>query len=59
GFLLFSLSPFSPILLAFEMPCSCGSQFCRGVITNRDYLNPAWQKQYGHHLPQHVLQALI
>ena len=46
------------ILLAFEMPCNCGSQFCRGLITNRDYLNPAWQQQYGRHLPPHVLQAL-
>jgi SET domain-containing protein len=46
------------ILLLFEMECSCGSSNCRHLITNRDYLDPAWQQQYGSHLPRHVLKAI-
>ncbi len=46
------------ILLEFQMPCHCGSPLCRGVITNQDYLNPAWQQRYGQHLPAYVLQAI-
>lgn len=48
----------SEVLLDFEMSCNCGSALCRGVITNKDYLRPAWQTQYGHHLPGHVLKAI-
>ncbi len=39
----------------FEMNCSCGSSRCRGKISSRDYLDPDWQRQYGSHLPPHVL----
>jgi len=42
----------------FELECSCGSARCRGAVTNRDYLNQAWQAQYGTHLPPHVLAAI-
>jgi len=44
--------------LAFSMKCSCGAADCRGVITNRDYLDLGWQKRYGAHLPEHVLAAI-
>jgi SET domain-containing protein len=44
--------------LVFEMECHCGSPRCRGKITNRDYLNPEWQEQYGLNLPPHVLAAI-
>jgi len=44
--------------LVFEMECRCGSPRCRGTITNRDYLDPEWQKQYGLNLPPHVLAAI-
>ena len=42
----------------FEMECTCGSSRCRGKISNRDYLDSAWQDQYGFHLPPHVLAAI-
>jgi len=42
----------------FEMECSCGSPLCRGTISNRDYLDPAWQQRYGTNLPPHVLAAI-
>ncbi len=48
----------SEVAIPFRMECSCGSPYCRRVITNCDYLNPAWQKQYGPHLPAHVLRAI-
>jgi SET domain-containing protein len=41
-----------------EMECSCESPRCRGTISNRDYLNPEWQRQYGSNLPPHVLAAI-
>ncbi len=44
--------------LFLEMECHCGSQNCRGIITNRDYLDLKWQKQYGLNLPTHVLAAI-
>jgi hypothetical protein len=46
------------ILLEYQMSCSCGNVCCRRVITNKDYLKPAWQKQYGRHLPGYVLKAI-
>ena len=42
----------------FEMECTCGSALCRGTISNRDYLDPEWQRQYGTNLPPHVLAAI-
>lgn len=42
----------------FEMDCSCGSSRCRGTISNRDYLDPDWQRQYGSNLPPHVIAAI-
>jgi hypothetical protein len=42
----------------FEMECSCGGPLCRGTISNRDYLDPEWQKRYGTNLPPHVLAAI-
>jgi SET domain-containing protein len=42
----------------FEMECICGSALCRGTISNRDYLDPAWQERYGSNLPPHVLAAI-
>ncbi len=46
------------INLIFEMDCHCGSPLCRGKITNRDYLDPKWQEQYGSNLPPYVLEAI-
>lgn len=46
------------ILLEYELDCSCGSPICRGTITNVDYLDLAWQKRFGKHLPEHVLAAI-
>jgi len=48
----------SEVAIPFQMVCRCGSPCCRRVITNRDYLDPAWQAQYGPHLPAHVLRAI-
>jgi len=42
----------------FEMNCECGSDICRGTISNTDYLLPEWQAQYGSHVPQHVMNAI-
>jgi hypothetical protein len=42
----------------FEMECSCGSRLCRGTVSNRDYLDSAWQRRYGSNLPPHVLAAI-
>ncbi len=44
--------------LVFEMECHCGASCCRGRISNRDYLDPWWQEQYGSNLPPHVLAAI-
>lgn len=42
----------------FEMACHCGSDICRGRITNLDHLKPEWQARFGTHLPQHTLKAI-
>ncbi len=42
----------------WAMPCACGSPDCRGLVTNRDCLDPAWQARYGNHLPGHVRRAI-
>ncbi|GAB4321035.1 MAG: SET domain-containing protein-lysine N-methyltransferase [Phototrophicales bacterium] len=44
--------------IPFEMICLCGSPICRGKVTNRDYLDPEWQKRFGEHLPRHTLKAI-
>lgn len=46
------------IVIPFEMPCACGSPLCRGVVTNRDYLDADWQARFGRHLPGHTLRAI-
>lgn len=46
------------IELEFAIECHCGDPNCRGSITNRDYLCPQWQQQYGNNLPHHVLSAI-
>lgn len=46
------------ISLDFSMQCSCGSAHCRGLVTSKDYRNPAWQAQYAEHLPSFVLDAI-
>jgi hypothetical protein len=42
----------------FEMECGCESPRCRGTISNRDHLDPEWQRQYGSNLPPHALVAI-
>ncbi len=44
--------------LVFEMECTCGSSNCRKTISNLDYLDLHWQKQYLLNLPPHVLEAI-
>lgn len=46
------------IAIPFTMTCRCGSALCRGVVTNLDYRDPAWQQRYGTMLPQHTLAAI-
>ncbi len=46
------------IAVPFEMDCHCGSDSCRGRVTNRDYLDSDWQARFGTHLPQHTLKAI-
>ena len=44
--------------LGIRMPCNCGAANCRGIVTHRDHLCGDWQKQYGKHLPPHVLASI-
>ena len=44
--------------LVFTLACRCGTPRCRKKISNRDYLDPRWQEQYGSNLPPHVLAAI-
>jgi SET domain-containing protein len=46
------------IALDFEMTCLCGTEACRGLITNRDYQRPDWQARFGDHLPEHTREAI-
>lgn len=46
------------ILVPFEMDCSCGSVKCRGRVTNLDYLDAAWQLEYGDYLPDYTLACI-
>jgi len=48
----------SDITLTYKMECLCGSESCRGIVTNKDYLNPDFQKKYANHLPAHVVEAI-
>jgi hypothetical protein len=47
----------SDIKLNYRMECLCGTDACRGIVTNRDFLGPDFQKKYGGHLPEHVVDA--
>ena len=44
--------------IPFQMDCECGSNNCRGTISNEDYLIPEWQARFGEFLPGHVLRAI-
>lgn len=46
------------VAIPFAMLCHCGSPACRGVVTHLDYQDPAWQAQYGDHLPTHTRAAI-
>lgn len=46
------------ITIPFTMACRCGSANCRGTISHLDYQLPAWQAQYGQHLPSFTLKAI-
>jgi hypothetical protein len=48
----------SDIQLHYQMQCCCGSHLCRGIVTDKDYLRPDFQKQYAGHLPKHVVEAI-
>ena len=38
--------------------CRCGGAHCRGVLTGRDCLDPAFQERYRGHLPSWVLEFI-
>ncbi|MCP4126103.1 MAG: SET domain-containing protein, partial [Gammaproteobacteria bacterium] len=44
--------------IGLDIECNCGTQCCRGNISNRDFLDSRWQEQYGSNLPPHVLNAI-
>jgi hypothetical protein len=46
------------VTLDFTMQCYCGSSLCRGVVTNKDHVDPQWQARFGDHLPTHTKQAI-
>jgi hypothetical protein len=46
------------ITLTYSMQCRCGSTSCRGVVTNKDYLDRDFQETYAGHLPEHVAEAI-
>lgn len=46
------------VAIPWSMDCACGSPNCRGVITNRDHLDPEWQARFGEHLPAHTRKAI-
>lgn len=46
------------ITIPFEMQCRCGAAKCRGLVTNLDHLNEAWQARYGEYLPAHTRKAI-
>lgn len=46
------------VAIPFEMSCQCDSANCRGIITNRDHQDAAWQARYGKHLPRHTRKAI-
>jgi len=48
----------SDITLNYKMKCLCGSNSCRGLVTNKDYLNHDFQTKYANHLPSHVVEAI-
>ncbi len=48
----------SDIQLHYRMDCRCGKADCRGVVTEKDFLEPAFQQKYGRRFPAHVLAAL-
>ncbi|GEM_PF-597468 len=48
----------SDITLKYRMECLCGTESCRGIVTNQDYLDPDFQKKYAGHIPEHVMAAI-
>lgn len=46
------------VTIPFEMDCRCGSDTCRGKVTNLDHLDPEWQARFGKYLPHHTLDAI-
>ncbi|NDJ85722.1 MAG: SET domain-containing protein [Chloroflexi bacterium] len=46
------------ISVPYQMMCHCGTVNCRGIVTERDCLDPAWQLRYGDHLPSFVLDTI-
>lgn len=48
----------SDIQLNYKMECRCGNDACRGVVTDKDYLDTDFQQRYAGHLPMHVMEAI-
>lgn len=41
-----------------SMPCRCGAQCCRGVITGRDWQRPELQQRYGRYFSAYLLAKM-
>jgi hypothetical protein len=41
-----------------QMTCQCGTASCRGVITGRDWRNPALQAKYGDYFSAYLLDRI-
>lgn len=48
----------SDITLSYSMECLCKTPHCRGTVTNREYLDPAFQARYEGQLAGHVQEAI-
>ncbi len=42
----------------YEMPCNCGSQTCRKVITGQDWRRKDLQEKYGKHISWYLLEKI-
>ena len=43
----------------FTMPCRCGKQLCRGIVTGSDWMRPELQQRYGSHWVPGLLHKVL
>ncbi|HFD80769.1 MAG TPA: SET domain-containing protein-lysine N-methyltransferase [Gammaproteobacteria bacterium] len=48
----------SDITLGYHMECLCGSASCRGIFSNKDYLDPEYRKTHADRFAAHVQEAI-